>query len=106
MGDRLDTSAKAGRGTEEVPQPSRVHIVRVDYEKNELFDADGNGYYELPGAIWAEFGPVREGSVRYWGSGSHAGHINLLPLAQYRDGEWVSMMPAAGDKQQPKGYER
>lgn len=74
------------------PRLAPVWIVRVDYGANELFDADGNGYYELPDGGWMKFGPVCEGSIRYWGSGSHAGHINLLPTEQYRDGAWVNVM--------------
>lgn len=69
-----------------------VRIVRVDYEKNELYDETGHGYYELPGGLWTEFGPVHEGSIRYWGSGSHAGHINLLPALIFSDGQWVSLI--------------
>ena len=87
-----DICDKPGRETE-APRLGIVHIVRVDYAMNELFDADGNGYYELPGGMWAEFGPDAEGSVRYWGSGSHAGHINLLPVLRYEGGEWKSLMP-------------
>mgnify|MGYP004561590245 CR=1 FL=1 len=73
-------------------RPRRVRIVRVDYERNELFDEEGNGYCELANNMWARFGAAHEGSVRYWGSGSHAGHINLLPAMQYRAGQWVSLL--------------
>ena len=73
-------------------RPCRVRIVRVDYERNELFDEEGHGYYELADGMWAPFGAVREGSLRYWGSGSHAGHINLLPVMQYRAGQWTSLL--------------
>ena len=66
--------------------------MRVDYARNELFDEEGRGYYELPGGLWAEFGQEREGSVRYWGSGSHAGHINLLPAFQRCAGQWVPLV--------------
>lgn len=44
------------------PDPGRVRIMRVDYERNELFDEAGRGYYELPGGLWAGFGPAREGA--------------------------------------------
>lgn len=91
MGGEQHTASTAGWRAG-VPRPGRIHIVRVDYAKNELYDADGNGYFEMPGGMWAPFGPVHEGSVRYWGSGSHAGHINLMPVAQYRNGTWVNVM--------------
>ena len=84
------------RGGGRSPGPGRVRIVRVDYERNELFDEAGQGYYELPGGLWAGFGPVCEGSVRYWGSGSHAGHINLLPALVFRGGRWVSLLERNG----------
>lgn len=91
MGGEQHTASTTGRGAG-VPRPHRVHIVRVDYAKNVLYDADGNGYFEMPGSIWAQLGPIHEGSVRYWGSGSHAGHINLMPKEQYRNGVWVNVM--------------
>ena len=68
-----------------------VHIVSVDYACQILTGEDGREYYELPDSSWIAAGPVVEGSVRYWGSGSHAGHINLLPLAYYENGQWVSV---------------
>lgn len=86
---------RVGGGGRE-PRPGRVRIVRVDYERNELFDEAGQGYYELPGGLWAGFGPVCEGSVRYWGSGSHAGHINLLPALVFRGGRWASLLERSG----------
>lgn len=73
-------------------QQGWVRIVRIDYERNELYDEAGRGYYELPGSLWTEFGPVHEGSIRYWGRGSHAGHINLLPALIFTGGQWVSLL--------------
>ena len=90
MADELKEQAGAGQGVCS-PRPGWVRIVRVDYAVNELYDAEGRGYYELPGGLWAEFGPEHEGSIRYWGSGSHAGHINLLPAMQLRSGRWVRL---------------
>ena len=80
------------------PRLGRVRIVRVGYERNELYDETGRGYYELPGGLWAEFGPVREGSVRYWGSGSHAGHINLLPALAFQGGRWASLLGGRAER--------
>lgn len=81
--------------SEQNPCFPRVHIERVDYQFMTLFDAQGNEYYELPDSTWTIIGQPHEGSVRYWGSGSHAGHINLFPLMYYTNGHWVNIRTGA-----------
>ena len=87
----IDRLPEERRGKDVPRRFPTVHICSVDYACQILVGEDGREYRELSDSSWIEIGPVREGSVRYWGSGSHAGHINLLPLAYYSDGEWVDV---------------
>ncbi|MGI6216752.1 MAG: hypothetical protein ACOYIK_03970 [Coriobacteriales bacterium] len=94
----------------EIPLPSSaisrpgpaVHVSRVDYESGILYDAQGCPYVELSDSTWIEMATVGEGSVRYWGSGSHSGHINLFPLWEFREGGWFNVVNGKREQKSPR----
>lgn len=69
-----------------------VHIYEVDYATGTLVDGEGRRYHEQHDGTWLVEGAVHEGSVRYWGSGSHAGHINLCPMWVRERGAWRNIV--------------
>lgn len=78
---------------------SRVHIDAIDWDGFTLSANDGRVFEELSDGTWVEFtreAPA-EGSFRYWGGGCHSGQINLTPMFQMRNGQWVSLVTGEPD---------
>lgn len=92
VGAACDGALAGGRGRNIPRHLPSVHIYDVDYDLMILIDGEGREYRELPDSTWMEIGDVREGSVRYWGSGTHGDRINLFPALYYTDGQWVNLI--------------
>lgn len=66
-------------------------IERTDKARGTLIAADGTELREYGASgsgTWVVLGELGDGSVRYLGSATHAGHIELKALAVLVDGEW------------------
>ena len=68
-------------------------IVRVDSKKYTLYSKDGIELreYGLTGT-WIPTGDLHDGTIRYLGSASHAGHIELKALFVWEKGLWYNIV--------------
>lgn len=70
-------------------------IVGVDKEKRTLFAANGmemREYGTYGSGTWVETGQLQEGAIRYLGSSTHAGHIELKALYVLVENEWHNIV--------------
>lgn len=70
-------------------------IVRIDKESGMLVGADGSKLYECGGqgsGRWLRAEELRDGSVCYLGSATHAGHIELKAMWVRVGGLWYNII--------------
>lgn len=75
-------------------------IVRTDKRTGALIAANGAELreYEANDGTWVSVGPVRTGSIRYLGSASHAGHIELKALYVLVGDTWYNVVSGRPEK--------
>lgn len=68
-------------------------IVHVDKEKYTLYSKEGIELCEYgTSGTWVPTGELNDGAIRYLGSASHAGHIELKALYVLVQGEWHNIV--------------
>lgn len=75
-------------------------IVRTDKRTGALVAADGTELVEFwtNDGTWVPTGYLTDGSVRYLGSSTHAGHIELKALYVMCDGIWYNILTGRPDE--------
>lgn len=64
-------------------------IYGTNEAEGTLLTADGRALVPYgDNCTWVFRGPLEEGSIRYWGSASHAGHIELKAMFVLCEGAW------------------
>ena len=68
-------------------------IIRVNEQRKTLYSNTDREFkeYGLSGT-WISTGELQDGSIRYLGSASHAGHIELKALYVMVQGRWYSIV--------------
>lgn len=59
-----------------------------------IYAADGTELHEYGAndGTWIPVGPVVDGTIRYLGSATHAGHIELKSLYVSVRGQWINIL--------------
>lgn len=75
-------------------------IVRTDKGTGALIGADGTELreYEANDGTWVRIGRLRTGAIRYLGSASHAGHIELKALYALVGDTWYNVVSGRPEK--------
>lgn len=64
-------------------------IYGVNEIDGTLLDANGRALVPFgDNCTWVFCGPLNDGAIRYWGSASHAGHIELKAMFVLCEGAW------------------
>ena len=69
-------------------------IVSTNKQTGCIYAADGMELceYWAKDGTWVPASPVSDGSIRYLGSASHAGHIELKCLYVSVRGQWINIL--------------
>jgi hypothetical protein len=75
-------------------------IVRTDKHTGALVAADGTELVEFwaNDGTWVPVGALTDGSIRYLGSSTHAGHIELKALYVMCGGVWYNILTGRPDE--------
>lgn len=73
--------------------PKALPIDAIDWNELTITAADGTILrpYGSDGT-WIAQGPLVEGAIRYLGSATHGGHIELKALYVLRRGSWINLI--------------
>lgn len=94
LGATMDEPAKVIESLRAAGALKALPIVRTDKRTGALVAADGRELreFEANDGTWVPVGELRDGCVRYLGSASHAGHIELKALYVLVGGAWYSII--------------
>lgn len=76
--------------------PQALPIKKIDWNTLTITAIDGTELREYGcDGTWVPIGALKDGDIRYLGSATHGGHIELKAMFRLIDGKWVNLLTGA-----------